>query len=285
MEKSYKYILYIFGFFILISLFLDGSENTANQTAVTNPNNNNQIETSDAVEDETDTSLPNTNTASASTASDLFSVTRVVDGDTIDVSINGQIERIRMIGINTPETVDPRKTVECFGVEASNKAKALLSGKKVRLEIDNTQGERDKYSRLLRYVFLETGTNFGLVMIQQGYAYEYTYDLPYKYQSEYKSAQKEAEESNAGLWGDKCNGNTKTLVSATPVTTTNTTQSVETNSCIIKGNISSKKEKIYHVPGCGHYDKTVIDETKGEKFFCSEQEALDAGWRKALNCN
>ncbi len=55
-------------------------------------------------------------------------------------------------------------------------------------------------------------------------------------------------------------------------------------SCTIKGNISSSKEKIFHVLGCPNYGQTVIDTTKGERMFCSEQEAKDAGWRKALNC-
>jgi len=209
----------------------------------------------------------------------LYSVVKVVDGDTIDVSINGVTERLRLIGINTPETVDPRKPVECFGVEASNKAKSILTNKKVSLESDSSQGEGDKYGRLLRYVFLEDGTNFNLMMIKDGYAYEYTYDIPYKYQTEFKKAQKEAMEAKAGLWGDMCNGSS-VLISAT-TTQTNT----NTNGCTIKGNISSTKEKIFHVIGCGSYAKTTIDESQGERWFCTEQEALDAGWRKALNCN
>lgn len=210
----------------------------------------------------------------ASQPRQLYEVVRIVDGDTIDVSINGQIERLRLIGINTPETVDPRKPVECFGHKASNKAKELLAGKRVWLESDPAQGERDKYSRLLRYVFLEDGTNFNLAMIRDGYAYEYTYDEYYKYQTEFKTAQKYAEANKAGLWADEtCGGET----------------SVESirdnpNSCDIKGNISSSKEKIYHVPDCGSYDKTVIDESAGERWFCSEGEALEAGWRKAKNC-
>lgn len=204
-----------------------------------------------------------------------YDVVRVVDGDTIDVSFDGKIERLRLIGINTPETVDPRKPVECFGTDASNKAKSVLSGKKVILESDSSQGERDKYNRLLRYVFLEDGTSFNLLMVREGYAYEYTYDLPYKYQASFKEAQKQAEANKTGLWGDTCNGK------ATSVDITQT----GSNSCTIKGNINSKGEKIYHAIGCGSYNKTTIDESKGEKWFCSDEEAVNAGWRKALNCN
>lgn len=132
----------------------------------------------------------------------LYSVVKVVDGDTLSVSIDGKTETIRLIGINTPETVDPRKPVECFGIEASNKAKELLIGKKVRLEIDSTQGDRDKYNRLLRYVWLESGIFFNKQMISDGYGYEYTYSKPYKYQAEFKQAENEAKQAKRGLWAD-----------------------------------------------------------------------------------
>jgi len=210
----------------------------------------------------------------------LLDVVKVVDGDTIDVSLDGKTERIRLIGINTPETVDPRKPVECFGKEASDKAKALLSGKKVYLEADLISGERDKYNRLLRYVFLEDGTSFNLMMIKEGYAYEYTYDVPYKYQTEFKEAQKEAMAAKAGLWGDLCKG----LSAITTTSSSTVPAATGPNGCSIKGNIGSTKEKIYHVIGCGSYAKTTIEESKGEKWFCTEKEAVDAGWRKALNC-
>ena len=131
-----------------------------------------------------------------------FSVVKVVDGDTIDVDINGTVARVRLIGINTPETVDPRKPVECFGKEASAKAREILGGKKVRLEADPSQTDSDKYARLLRYVFLEDGTNFNKLMISEGYAYEYTYALPYKYQKEFKQAQKTASDAGNGLWAE-----------------------------------------------------------------------------------
>ncbi len=137
-------------------------------------------------------------------------VTHVVDGDTIDVDIDGKTERIRLIGIDTPETVDPRKPVQCFGKEASNKTKEMLSGKQVRLEADPTQDDRDKYGRLLRYVFLEDGTNYNQWLVVQGYAHEYTYDIPYKYQAEFKAAERQAQNLNRGLWSAKtCNGITK----------------------------------------------------------------------------
>lgn len=237
-----------------------------------------------------------TNTTTKTSKPTPYNVVKVIDGDTVDVMVNGKKERIRMIGVNTPETVDPRKPVECFGKEASNKAKSLLVGKKVSLEKDDTQGDRDKYSRLLRYVVLADGTNVNLSMIKEGYAYEYTYNLPYKYQSDFKNAQKLAMDQKKGLWGATCQKTTSGAVkkptnsTATPsspvstVTPPAATSIPSNNSCTIKGNISSSKEKIFHVPGCQSYSKTVIDESAGEKWFCSESEAIQAGWRKALNC-
>ncbi len=130
-----------------------------------------------------------------------FQVLEVVDGDTIKVSDLGTI---RLIGIDTPETVDPRKEVQCFGKEASNKAKELLEGESVRLEFDSSQGRVDKYGRTLAYVFRGDDLFFNLEMVKQGYAHEYTYSTPYKYQSEFKEAEKEAESSKKGLWGDSC---------------------------------------------------------------------------------
>lgn len=144
--------------------------------------------------------------ASASSATKLpeqdsnFLVTSVVDGDTIKVMIDNEKKTIRVIGINTPETVDPRRPVECFGKEASDKAKELLTGKTVTLKVDPSQQDTDKYGRLLRYVFLSDGTDFGKSMIANGYAYEYTYNIPYNNQKSYKEAQQVAQLAEKGLW-------------------------------------------------------------------------------------
>lgn len=252
----------------------------ATETPLSQQTEQNVISSNETPVVEAQTSAPTTTVESIVK---LYEVVKVVDGDTLDVSIDGKTERIRLIGINTPETVDPRKPVECFGVEASNKAKELLTGKKVSLESDPSQGERDKYDRLLRYVFIEGGININLLLIQTGFAYEYTYDLPYKYQSEFKEAQQQASSRKIGLWGDTCQNISTQSPSSAPVPISAPVS--DNNSCTIKGNISSSGEKIFHVVGCGSYSKTVIDESKGEKWFCSEREALNAGWRKALNCN
>lgn len=136
-----------------------------------------------------------------------YAVTDVVDGDTLKINMGGTVETLRLIGIDTPETVDPRKPVQCFGTEASNRAKALLSGQKVRIEADSTQDTRDKYGRLLVYIYRDDGLFFNKSMVADGYAYEYTYDKAYKYQAEFKAAQLAAQNAGEGLWSpNTCKG-------------------------------------------------------------------------------
>ena len=139
-----------------------------------------------------------------------YAVSKVIDGDTISIIKDGETVTLRLIGLDTPETVDPRKPVQCFGKAASDKAKEFLTGKTVRLEFDSSQGLLDKYGRTLAYVFLLNGTLFNEYMIAEGYGHEYTYNLPYKYQKEFKEAQRRAREQKKGLWADDtCAGNTK----------------------------------------------------------------------------
>jgi len=123
-----------------------------------------------------------------------YSVTRVIDGDTIEIE-GGY--KVRYIGIDTPETVHPSKPVECFGIEASNKNKELVEGKRVRLEKDVS--ETDKYGRLLRYIWV--GDVFvNDYLVRQGYAYASTYPPDVKYSEQFVRAQREARENNRGLW-------------------------------------------------------------------------------------
>lgn len=143
-------------------------------------------------------------------AENTYPVIRVVDGDTLAVLMDGEQVTLRLIGLDTPETVDPRKPVQCFGKAATDMAKELLTGKTVRLEFDASQGTVDKYGRTLAYIFLADGTLFNEYMIALGYAHEYTYNLPYKYQTEFRAAESRAREEKKGLWADDtCAGDTK----------------------------------------------------------------------------
>jgi len=127
---------------------------------------------------------------------DTYLVTRVIDGDTIEIQGG---EKVRYIGVDTPETKHPRKPVQCFGRQAAEKNKQLVEGKMVRLEKDVS--EADRYGRLLRYVY--AGDVFvNLAMVKQGYAYAATFPPDVKYQELFSQAQREAREGRRGLWGE-----------------------------------------------------------------------------------
>ena len=218
--------------------------------------------------------------------SPTYQVLRVTDGDTIHINYNGKNEKVRLIGLDTPETKDPRKPIQCFGREATAKMTELAENKNIRLEFDKTQGERDKYGRLLAFVYSEDSKNLAYEMIRQGYGNEYTYNSnPYKYQNEFKEAARKAREENKGLWAENtCAGNTAkpagtptTQPQATPAPTpTPASQPQQSQSaCVIKGN-EGRNGKIYHMPGQKYYNKT-----NPEVMFCSEVEAQNAGFRRS----
>ena len=132
-----------------------------------------------------------------------YPVTYVVDGDTFKASINGKVITIRILGINTPETVDPRKAPECFGHEASDETKSLLGGKKVQLHFNPNRELKDKYGRYLAYTYRDDGLFVNEELIKGGFAKEYTYGTAYSFQQEFRSIQTDAQTEKRGLWG-KC---------------------------------------------------------------------------------
>ncbi|PIQ72902.1 hypothetical protein CO007_02755 [Candidatus Roizmanbacteria bacterium CG_4_8_14_3_um_filter_36_10] len=123
-------------------------------------------------------------------------VARVVDGDTIETE-NGQ--KIRYIGINSPELHDPRRPVECFAQEAYEENKKLVEGKTIRLEKDIS--ETDKYKRLLHYVYIND-IFINDYLVRQGFAQVSTFPPDVKYVQQFLEAEKEARENNRGLWKD-----------------------------------------------------------------------------------
>ena len=226
--------------------------------------------------------------------SPTYKVLRVVDGDTIRIDYNGKDEKVRFIGLDTPETKDPRKPIQCFGREATAKMTEFAENKNIRLEFDKTQGERDKYGRLLAFVYSEDNKNLAYEMIRQGYGNEYTYNSnPYKYQNEFKEAARKAREENKGLWAENtCAGNaTKPAdtpapkpqpapaYNPAPAPRSRTAPAPQPQqsqgACVIKGNVG-RNGKIYHMPGQKYYNKT-----NPEAIFCSEAEAQSAGFRRS----
>jgi micrococcal nuclease len=214
-------------------------------------------------------------------------VTRVVDGDTIHVEIAGHDFPVRYIGMNTPETVAPDKPVECYGPEASARNKQLVTGQTVELEKDIS--DTDQYGRLLRFVWLPDTSHPGqgemvdALLVQEGYARLDTFPPDVRYKDLFAQLQQQAQTARSGLWGDVC-------TAATPIPATQTAPTTSSNEIcdysgsqqpVIKANISSSGERIYHVPGQQFYNQTQIDEASGERWFCTEQQAMDAGWRKS----
>lgn len=136
-------------------------------------------------------------------------ILRAVDGDTLEADFgDGTKVKIRLLGVNTPESVDPRRPVECFGKEASKHMASLVDGKRVLLASDPQADEVDVYGRLLRNVFLEDGTDVNAALVRDGYAYAYL-DFPLNKQRkvELSRLQAEAKAAERGLWDPKtCNG-------------------------------------------------------------------------------
>jgi micrococcal nuclease len=126
-------------------------------------------------------------------------VVRVVDGDTVDVRVDGRDERIRLIGIDTPETKKPGSPVECFGPEAADRLAALLPvGSEVRLLGDVEP--RDDYGRLLAYVFLPDGRFVNLSLVADGYATTLRIEPNTSFSPELRAAEAAASTGRVGLW-------------------------------------------------------------------------------------
>jgi micrococcal nuclease len=124
-------------------------------------------------------------------------VTRVVDGDTIDVRLtSGKRERVRLIGIDTPEL----RPAECYATEAKSRATALALGKTVRLRGDPTQDTRDRYRRLLAYVSLANGTDVGRTLLAGGFAKVYVFERNFVRLSTYRTAETAAKSAQRGMW-------------------------------------------------------------------------------------
>ena len=128
-----------------------------------------------------------------------YKVTHVADGDTIDVSMSGQTETIRLIGVDTPESVKPNSPVQCYGHEASNFTKQHLNNATVRLEADPEGDNHDKYNRLLRYVYLQDGTLWNQKLIDEGYGFAYL-SFPFSKSKDFAASQSAAESAKLGLW-------------------------------------------------------------------------------------
>src|SRR3989338_6580515 len=129
----------------------------------------------------------------------LYSVVKFDDGDTITVDMNGTVETVRFIGIDTPETQHPDRPVECYGREAASYTKQLIGNQKVRLQADPLNTNRDRYGRLLRYVYLPDGTLLEQKLLSEGYGFAYTF-FPLSKAKEFEAYEQQAKAVGKGLW-------------------------------------------------------------------------------------
>ncbi|MFB9974348.1 hypothetical protein FPQ10_10325 [Allobacillus sp. SKP2-8] len=227
-------------------------ENQQNNTENKNDSNtSNDESTNESTDSESDKSP--SNEAKGTTAT----VTRVVDGDTIEINLNGMIESVRLLLVDTPETVHPSLPVQKFGPEASSFAKKMLSGKKVQVEYDGPK--RDKYGRLLAYLWVD-GKNFNEMLLREGLArLAYVYDPPYTHMSSFTKAQSEAVNAKRGIWSiegyvQSDGFNTVESETETKQSNNSSTASTETNA-----SGSSAYNGPYNPHGkdrdCGDFDK------------------------------
>jgi micrococcal nuclease len=130
-------------------------------------------------------------------AEDLKLVARVIDGDTFVLQ---EDQKIRLIGVDTPETVHPKKPVQYFGKEASAFLHSLLDGRKVSLSYDWYR--TDKYGRTVAYVMRDDGLDVNAEILKQGYGFVYTH-IPFKRLEEFRTLERTAREGGKGLWAEK----------------------------------------------------------------------------------
>jgi micrococcal nuclease len=200
-----------------------------------------------------------------------FEVKRVIDGDTFELA-DGDI--VRLLGIDTPEEK------ECYYEEAKEALKKLVEGKEVELRKDVTGV--DAFGRLLRYAILPNNSPLKdnvLVdeyMVREGYAEPQNNPRDKLYYGLLLEAREEAEKAKRGLWG---------ACDYTPLEHSQVSIEAPSVTCTIKGNISTGEfGKTYFLEECNNYEQVKVDPNRGEKYFCSEEEARKDGFVKARYC-
>jgi len=131
----------------------------------------------------------------------LYSINHFIDGDTIAINMNGKAESVRFIGVDTPETHKPNTPVQCYGPAAAAFTKNTIGSNKVRLESDPLSTNRDRYDRLLRYVYLPDGTLLNEKIIQAGYGFYYPY-FPFSKSKQFAADEQTAIAGHKGLWAN-----------------------------------------------------------------------------------
>lgn len=198
---------------------------------------------------------------------------RVVDGDTLRITMDdGTEETVRLLMVDTPETVHPNEPVQPFGPEAGSFVKQnLAEGSSIEVEVDTTT--RDRYDRFLAYIW-QDGEMINEQLLEEGLArVAYVYEPNTRYEEEFREIEQEAQEAGRGIWSidgyvsdDGFRPNTASHQAPS--------FQIDCEDPAVKGNHSSSGERIYHVPGGQHYEQT-----KEEELFCTPEQAEQAGYR------
>lgn len=192
-KKFLVFIFLVIGFALSVAVGTTQMSWSGFSEYFTNVSQNNVIQS--IVSPQTDSQ--NNQSTSVDTQTDFVRVKRVVDGDTIELETG---EKVRYVGVNTPESVKVNSPVECFGKIASDKNKEMVEGKLVRLEKDVS--DKDRYGRLLRFIYLEDGTFVNDILVREGYARVSTFPPDVKMATQFKTAEREARDAKRGLWAD-----------------------------------------------------------------------------------
>ena len=198
--------------------------------------------------------------AQTSQTSHTHPVIRVVDGDTVVLSLDGVKTRVRLIGIDTPETVHPQKPVEHYGQEASTFLKNLLRGESVSLEYETEAATTDKYGRTLAYVYrAPDGLFVNAEIVRQGYGHAYT-RFPFKYMEQFREYERIAREAGKGLWGQSSGGlsNFNPQPPRSPYAIGEAEPPTDSKSDALITVYITKTGKKYHKAGCRYLSKSKI---------------------------
>ncbi|MEK8196655.1 MULTISPECIES: thermonuclease family protein [unclassified Lysinibacillus] len=207
-----------------------------------------------------------------------FPLEGVIDGDTLKIQYNGSTEKVRLLLVDTPETNHPSLGEQPFGQEAKEFTKQLLKDKKtVYLEFDVSY--RDKYKRLLAYVYTDEGINIQEELLKNGLArVAYIYEPNTKHVDWFETVQRTAQQQAIGIWSVENyvtdRGFRKEVFNSKDENKNNNYNNK--SQCNIKGNINAKGAKIYHLPGQQNYE-----DVKAEELFCSVVEAENVGFKAA----
>lgn len=202
-------------------------------------------------------------------------VVEVTDGDTIKVKYNGNIEKVRYLLIDTPENNHHTLGSQPFGEEAKLRNKELLNSGDVTIEFD--VGNRlDDYGRMLAYIFVE-GESVQQILLEEGLGrVAYVFPPNTRYLDEFEKASDIAKEKNVGVWQTENYVTDRGFDSKVLVNKNTQKASKSAGNCTIKGNINRQGKKIFHVLAGKYYEQT-----NPEEWFCTEQEAIEAGYKKA----